>query len=38
MTAFVVVTAVDGTDFISAHLLHRIHILDGECVAVNVLL
>jgi len=38
MTAIVVVMPVDDTDFISAHLLHRIHILDGERVAVNVLL
>lgn len=29
---------VDDTNFISAHLLHRKHILDSECVAVNVLL
>jgi hypothetical protein len=38
MTAIRVMKVVDDTDFICAHLLHRIHIFDSEYVAVNVLL
>jgi hypothetical protein len=32
------VKMIGETNFVSTHLLHYVHILDGECITINLLL